>query len=298
MSAERKKPPRKKALGRGLAALLGDGDFPAPELDSRPQPGEKVVELPLERIEPNPFQPRRAFEPQALEALAQSIARHGLLQPVVVRPVAEGYQLIAGERRLRACQMAGLTAVPVVIRQATDEQALLLALLENLQREDLNPLEEAQAYARLVEGFGLSQEEVAQAVGKDRSTVANALRLLKLPDDIRDDLAAGRLSSGHARALLALPNTALMRRARDQILKQGLSVRAAERLVKKLLAGEPAPAPPPDQDQVYIQSLADELRRHLGTKVAIQRKGRRGRIVIEFSDDRELERLLDLLRRG
>ncbi len=298
MSAERKKPSRKKALGRGLAALLGDGDFPAPELEGRPRPGEKVVELPIERIEPNPFQPRRAFAPQALEALAQSIARHGLLQPVVVRPAAEGYQLIAGERRLRACQMAGLTAVPVVVRRASDEQALLLALLENLQREDLNPLEEAQAFARLQEHFGLSQEEVARAVGKDRSTVANALRLLKLPGDIRDDLAAGRLSPGHARALLALPNPALMRRARDQILKQGLSVRAAERLVKKLGAPGPAPAPPPDQDQVYIQSLADELRRHLGTKVAIQRKGRRGRILIEFSDDRELERLLDLLRRG
>jgi ParB family chromosome partitioning protein len=199
--APRKKPP---ALGRGLAALLGDDHLMAGQPTTDPRPGDKIIGLPLERLEPNPFQPRRVYDQVALQTLADSIAQHGVIQPLVVRPVDGGYQLIAGERRLRASQMAGLGEVPVVVRQATDEQALLLALLENLQREDLNPLEEARAFQRLGEEFALSQDDIAAGVGKDRSTVANILRLLKLPQLIQDDLETGRLSAGHGRALLAL----------------------------------------------------------------------------------------------
>jgi ParB family chromosome partitioning protein len=190
--------PRKKplALGRGLAALLGDDDLGPGHTPTAPKPDDKVIDLPLESIEPNPFQPRRVYDPAALETLATSIAEHGVIQPLLVRPVEHGYQLIAGERRLRASQMAGLMRVPVVVRAATDEQALLLALLENLQREDLNTLEEAKAFQRLMDEFSLSHEDIAAGVGKDRTTVVNTLRLLKLPDLIQDDLAAGHELAG------------------------------------------------------------------------------------------------------
>ncbi|MEW5914449.1 MAG: ParB/RepB/Spo0J family partition protein [Thermodesulfobacteriota bacterium] len=291
-----KKPPKRKppALGRGLAALLGDDEFTAAGLRSEPRPGEKVIHLPLERLEPNPFQPRRNFADQALKALAESIAEHGVLQPLVVRPVGGGYQVIAGERRLRACHLCGLAEVPVVVRQATDQQALLWALLENLQREDLGPLEEARAYERLAEEFKLSNEEIAKGVGKDRSTVANAMRLLKLPESLQRDLNQGRLSAGHARALLALANEAQMRAARDEVVKKGLSVRATEALVKRLLS-RPAPKGQPSAEQVHLASLAEKLRYRLGAPVVIQRKGKKGSIVVSFSSDRELERLLELL---
>jgi ParB family chromosome partitioning protein len=196
---------------------------------------------------------------------------------------------------MRACQLAGITQAPVVVRQATDEQALLLALLENLQREDLNPLEEARAYQRLAGEFSLNQEEIAQGVGKDRTTVTNALRLLKLPLTIQEDLADGRLSAGHARTLLALTSEAQMRQVRDMIIKKGLSVRATEQLVKTMNQ-KPKDPSPPTEAETYIKSLSEELSKSLGTKVQIQRKGRKGRIVLEFYSDQDLERLLDNLR--
>ncbi len=295
MSEDKKKQRRKApALGRGLAALLGDDEYPGGGLATEPKAGERVVELPLERLEPNPYQPRRLFDKDALQALADSIAEHGVLQPLVVRPVDGGYQVIAGERRLRASQMAGLMAVPVVVRSATDQQALLLALLENLQREDLNPLEEAHAYRRLTAEFALSQEDIASGVGRDRSTVANSLRLLKLPQDLQKDLAAGLMSAGHARALLSLGNEQAMRIARDEIVSKGLSVRAAEALVKKM-SSSPAPPKPPSQEEVHLGSLAEDLRYRLGAPVEIKRRGKKGSITIRFSSNKELERLLDLL---
>ena len=294
-TSDKKKPLRRKvpALGRGLAALLGDDDYPGGGLATEPGPGERVVELPIERLEPNPYQPRRLFDNDALKALAESIAEHGVLQPLVVRPVDQGYQLIAGERRLRASQLAGRVSVPVVVRRATDQQALLLALLENLQREDLNPLEEAHAYRRLAGDFQLNQEEIARGVGRDRSTVANSLRLLKLPVELQKDLAAGLLTAGHARALLSLGNEAAMRAARDEIVAKGLSVRAAEALVKKM-STEPAPPKPPTQEEVQLTSLAEDLRYRLGAPVEIKRKGKKGVITIRFSSNKELERLLEL----
>jgi ParB family transcriptional regulator, chromosome partitioning protein len=294
---DKKLAPRKKlpALGRGLAALLGDDHLMAGQPTTDPRPGDKIISLPLERLEPNPFQPRRVYDQTALQTLADSIAQHGVIQPLVVRPVDGGYQLIAGERRLRASQLAGLGEVPVVVRQATNEQALLLALLENLQREDLNPLEEARAFQRLGEEFALSQDDIAAGVGKDRSTVANILRLLKLPQLIQDDLETGRLSAGHGRAILALGSEPLMRKARDMVLKKGLSVRATERLVKDLMR-QPKPVKASSQSAAYVASLAEEVQRKVGTKVEIKRRGKKGQIVLHFFTDDDLERLLAFLR--
>ena len=288
------KPAPRRALGRGLDALFGNGDDLGQALPAEPRPGEKIIDLPMESLEPNPFQPRREYKDEALQSLADSIAEHGVLQPILVRPAGRAYQLIAGERRFRAAQMAGLQRVPVVVRQATDDQALLLALLENLQREDLNVLEEAQAYRQLADDFSLSQEQIARGVGKDRSTITNTLRLLALPDSIRADLAAGRITAGHARALLALPNEPLMRKARDLIVAQSLSVRAAERLVKALI--KPRKDRVPSQEEIHLQSLAASLRQSLGTKVNINKKGRGGRITIEYYSNQDLERILDRLK--
>lgn len=284
------------ALGRGLAALLGDDGFNSAGLVGEPGAGERVLSLPLERLEANPYQPRRIFEPTALQSLADSIAEHGVLQPLVVRPVEGGYQVIAGERRLRASQICGLGEVPVVVREATDQQALLLAMLENLQREDLNPLEEAKAYYRLAVDFKLNQEEIAAGVGKNRSTVANALRLLKLPESIQRDLASCLVSAGHARALLALPTEPQMRAACDEVVKKGLSVRATEALVKKLLSGTKKANILTSED-IHMASLAEKLCHRLGAPVDIVRKGKKGSIVVRFSSDHELERLLDILSR-
>ena len=288
--------PRKKvpALGRGLAALLGDNGLGAGDQATEARPGERVIEAPVERLEPNPFQPRRVYEAEALAALADSIAEHGLLQPILVRPSGQGYQIIAGERRFRASQMAGLTQVPVVVRRATDQQALLMALLENLQREDLNPMEEAGAYQRLSREFSLSQEEIAGQVGKDRSTVANTLRLLNLPDFLQKDVTTGKLSAGHGRALLALDSPGKQRKARDIVLKKGLSVRATEALVKSLSKTAVSPQTP-SEAETYLRSLSENLGRNLGTKVDIKRQGKKGRITIEFYSDQELERLLEIL---
>lgn len=300
MSADKPRAPakKKKALGRGLAALLGDDGLDAAGRPAtEPRSGEKIIKLPVESLEPNPFQPRRHYEPEAMRALADSIADHGVLQPLVVRPAAAGYQIIAGERRFRACQMAGLTEVPVVVRQATDEQALLLALLENLQREDLGVLEEAQAYQRLVQEFDLSHGEIARGVGKNRSTVANTLRLLNLPAEVRDLLAAGRLTAGHGRAFLALDHPSKMRAAAEQVVARALSVRATERLVKAMQKAAPAEAKPPSELEVQLDSLAQRLTRQLHAKVRIKpkSKGKGGRLTIDYASNDDLERLLKLL---
>jgi ParB family chromosome partitioning protein len=292
--SSKKKPP---ALGRGLAALLGDSVVDEAPSPFEAAPGERIIDIPIERLEVNPYQPRRDFLPGPLESLAESIKEHGVLQPLVVRSLEDGYQIIAGERRLRASQIAGLTSVPAVVRAASDEQALLLALLENLQREDLGPLEEARAFLRLADEFSFSQEEIAQGVGKDRSTVANALRLLKLPDFLQQDLASGRISAGHGRALLMLESKAMQREAREVIVSKHLSVRATEKLVKSLLQQPAKPeAKPETQSQIYIKSLAEEIGRSLGTKVDIKRQGQKGRITIEFYSDDELENLIGKLK--
>lgn len=268
----------KRALGRGLGALL-----PPSETDE----GGRLRELPVESLVPNPQQPRREFDPQALAELAASIRSSGVLQPLVVRPRGAQYEILVGERRWRAAQQAGLARVPAIVREATDGEALELALVENLLREDLNPIEEAQAYQRLLGEFGWTQEELARRLGRDRSSVANTLRLLRLPEPIRDDLRAGRLTMGHARALLGLPTAAAQLRLREQILAQDWSVRATEAGVQARRRGRQRPRRrPPD-----VEAMEEALRLALGGRVRLVGTLARGRIELPYASAEELHRL-------
>jgi len=278
---------KRPALGKGLSALIPDSFEP---ISSSP------MAVDIDRLTPNELQPRGNMDPAALEELSRSIASNGIIQPIVVRKVGDRFHIIAGERRWRAAKLAGLRQVPIVVRDVAPgaEKSLLeVALIENIQREDLNPIEEALAYRRLADQFEMTQEAIASAVGKDRVTVANTVRLLKLPEDIRADVAAGALSMGHARALLAVPNEAEQRRLARDVVARGLSVRETESLVKK--TSEPlAPAKPPTAD-VHTRAAEDRLRLVLGTRVRIVRRGTRGRIEIDFGSEDELIRIYEQL---
>ncbi len=278
---------RQAGLGRGLAALI-------PQRATGPGP----TEIPIVSIRANPWQPRRRIDEEALESLTASIAEHGVIQPVLVTEMLDGYQLVAGERRLRAAQLAGLDRIPAVVRQLADREQLELALVENVQRADLGPLEEANAYRQLIEEFGLTQETVAARVGRARSTIANTLRLLELAPAIQAALSDGRLSEGHGRALIGLPPE-VQTRLLDSIVGQALSVRQTEELVRRLR--EPKPVPPdrarPGQD-ADLERVEEDLRRSLGTKVSLARTRRGGRIVIEYYGNEELERLYERLIGG
>jgi ParB family chromosome partitioning protein len=276
----------RKALGKGLEAL-----FPGPA--APPLPPELGVAV--ADIVPNAEQPRRHFDDQALDSLVDSIRRHGLLQPLVVRRVAGRYELIAGERRLRAAARAGLERVPVVVREARPGERLELALIENLQRENLAPLEEAEAYRRLMNEYGLTQEEIAERVGKSRPTITNALRLLGLPDAVKAQLASGELSAGHARTVLALPGAAAQERFAREIASRGLSKHEAERLAATRRS-RPTRAVARSAGDLHLRALAEELTRAWGTRVRITRQGRGGSVEIEFYSDAELDRVLDRLR--
>ena len=282
---------KRKALGKGLSALL-------PEV---PEPsGGELLEIDIKRIDPNPHQPRQRMEPAKLQELARSLQQDGLMQPLVVRKTGSRYQLIAGERRWRAARMAGLTRVPAVVREVEDDRLLELALIENVQREDLNPIEEAGAYRRLVADLGLSQEQVADKVGKDRSTVANLLRLLRLPEPIRSAIARQELSSGHARPLLAIPDATAQVQIAREIIGKGLSVREVERLVKAYSkAAKPAKKETGGaKTDPNTREAEDKLRIALGTKVRIARKGRGGQMEIAFYSEEELGRIYEILLRG
>ncbi len=281
------RPDRPQGLGRGLASLI-------------PQrtPGEPVVlDLPVSRIRPNPQQPRKRFDADGIEALTASITEHGILQPILVTEVVDGYQLIAGERRLRAAQAAGLDRIPAVVRQLADRDQLELALVENLQREDLDPLETADAYRRLIDDFGLDQDAVATRVGRARSTVANTLRLLDLAPGIQEAVADGRLSEGHGRALGGLP-TELQDRVLDSVTGQELSVRQTEELVRRLRTPRPAAREQKGRSDPDLERVEEDLRLALGTKVSLARSRRGGRIVIEYYSDEELGRLYERLTGG
>ena len=279
----------RQALGRGLSALIPEP--PPPQWSQRP------TEVDLDRLTPNRFQPRGAMDEPKLEELARSIQSSGIIQPIVVRRLGDDqFEIVAGERRWRAAQRAGLLRMPVIVRDVPDDKLLEIALIENLQRENLNPIEEAEAYRRLIDEYQLTQEEVATAVGKDRATVANYVRLLALPPDVQADVAGGALAMGHARALLGLTEPAAQRRAARDVVARGLSVRETEGLVKTL--GRPTPPRPagssPSPD-VHTQAAQDRLRVALGTRVRIVRRGRKGRIEIEFTSESELQRLFELL---
>jgi len=258
------------------------------------------TEIDVDQISPNEHQPRQRFEDAGLDELAQSIKSNGVIQPIVVRRAVEGYRIIAGERRWRAAQRAGLTRVPVVVKEVAagnDAQLLEMALIENIQREDLNPIDEAAAYEKLSADFNMTQEEIAEAVGKDRSSVANHMRLLKLPQEVRAEVASGRLSMGHARALLAVNDEGGLRQVAREVIARSLSVRETEAMVKRLgqVARAPAaPSAPPPAD-VHTRAAEEKLRMALGTRVRISRKGKGGRIEIDFGSEDELQRLYEHL---
>ena len=295
---------KRKALGKGLGALIpqkSSPSFTGDESDKR----RGVRSVPIEDVRPNRLQPRKTFDDVTLEELSDSIRDHGLMQPILVRKKgASGFEIIAGERRWRACQKAGLKSIDVIVKDLADDEVFEWALIENIQREDLNPIEEAEAYRRLLKSGGLTQEQLANRVNKDRSTIANALRLLKLPDEVRRQVIAGALSMGHARGLLSLESSDEMVKMAREVVKRGLSVREVERAVRAsrksgseqggegsrdpysaLPGGEPA-----------VRRATDELMRVLGTRVRIQPQGRRGRIEIDYASPEELDRLIEQLK--
>lgn len=282
---------KRPALGKGIGALIQSAN---PENKGG---DDKYRIVPIEKISPHKDQPRKEFDDTKLNELAASIKEKGIIQPIVVRQAGDGYQIIAGERRWRASQRAELHEVPVVIQEASEESAMEMALIENIQREDLNPIEEADAYRYLMDSFSLTQEEVARRVGKERSTVTNFLRLLRLPDVVQDDLRYGSLAMGHARALLSLESDEDMEEARDQVVKRGLSVRETESLVKKIKAfdGTVTSAKKPAAKPVEVVELENKMKRIIGTQVKITPKGRGGKVEIHFTSPDELDTLMGLL---
>ena len=278
---------KRPALGRGLSALIPDTPLPAAA------PSDRALEVDTDLLRPNKFQPRTQMDEDRIEELARSIRSNGIIQPIVVRRAADGYEIIAGERRWRAAQRAGLLKVPVAVRDVPDDRLLAVALIENIQREDLNPIEEAVAYRRLSDEFHLTQEQIADAVGKDRSSIANYVRLLRLPQEVRANVASNAISMGHARALLALPDEAAQLRVGREIVAKNLSVRDVEALVKRG-SGDAAKKDEKKTD-VHTRAAEDKLRLALGTRVHINRRGKGGRIEIEFMNEDELQRLYERL---
>ena len=279
---------KRPALGRGLSALIPDTPAPA-----APAQAERTLDVDSDLLRPNKFQPRTQMDDERIDDLARSIRANGIIQPIVVRKVEQGYEIIAGERRWRAAQRAGLHRVPVVVRDIPEDRLLAVALIENVQREDLNPIEEAHAYRRLADEFHLTQEQIADAVGKDRSSIANIVRLLRLPQEVRGNVASNALSMGHARAILALPDEAAQLRLARDVIARSLSVRETEALVKK--AAAPEEKKPQKKIDVHTRAAEDKLRMSLGTRVRINRKGKGGRIEIEFVNEDELHRLYERL---
>lgn len=275
----------KRGLGRGLSALIPETNL---------EQGDKPGEIRLDEIVPNPYQPRRLFDQEKLDELAESIRKHGVLQPIVVRKAGERYEIVVGERRYRAARQAGLESIPAVVREYDDRDMMQIALVENLQREDLNPIEEAEGYRRLMSEFGLTQEELGAVLGKSRSAVANTLRLLKLDPFVQESVSRGTLSMGHARALLALESPADQIRVCRKVVEEGLSVRQTEELVKRLLT--PAQRVKHSKETARdpnIVEIEDRLKRSLGTQVRIKPGQRRSVIEIEYYSSDDLERILE-----
>jgi ParB family chromosome partitioning protein len=293
----------KPALGKGLGALIGKvaaqppvsaPATPAPQL----APGEYVRKVPLGEVVPSPLQPRKEFASEHLTELMDSIREHGIIQPLIVRLVHGKHELIAGERRFRASRELGLSEVPVIVRTASDKDVLEMALIENLQRENLNPLEEAQAYVRLSKEFGLKQEDIAQRVGKNRATVANAIRLLELPGGVQSYLRDGKLSTGHAKVLLSLKKAEDIEVAAEEVIRKSLTVRGTEKLVEGILnppAPKPKPSAPDAELKVALDSIQTRLTRHLSTGIAIHHGEKKGKVEIEYYSVDDLNRLLSVM---
>ena len=288
---------RKMALGRGLDALIPDLGSMEGISGSSPPTRKDYFLCEIDIIRPNHYQPRRHFAADELEELAESIRSQGIIQPLLVRTDDVGYELVAGERRLRAATLAGLDRVPVLVKDVSDGEMLEISIVENIQRENLNPMEEAEAYHRLITEFDLTQDKAAERVGKSRSAVANFLRLRQLPDPIKESIMEGALSMGHARALLGADTPAKQQTAWREVVAKKLSVRDTEALIKRINAEKkPARTPELTSAQRYFKDVSEDLSRHFGTRVRIQRKGKKGRVEIEFFSDDDLDRLLGLLR--
>ncbi len=285
--------PKRPALGKGIGALLSS---------AAQEGGKKYFLCPIEELKPHSQQPRKTFDDKKMAELVSSIKEKGIIQPLVVRQQGEFYQIIAGERRWRAAQKAALDRVPVVIQDVSEDWALEMALIENIQREDLNPLEEASAYRYLMDNFDLVQEEVAKRVGKERSTVANSLRLLRLPEKIKGDLQAARLTMGHARALLSLENDEDILEAAEQVIQKKLSVRETEKLIKKIKSFTESNKPKPEPEKKAVDpntvELEQSLRQHFSTQVRLAQKGKGGKIEINYGTQEELERILEMMGIG
>ena len=287
-----------KGLGRGLGALIGGNPLASPQPAA--ERGETVQKVPLDQLVPSPFQPRKVFHPEQLTELVESIREKGIIQPLIVRPVGGKFELIAGERRWRASQQVGLSHVPVIIRPVGDREVLELALIENLQRADLNPIEEAEGYSLLIEQFRLTQEQVARRVGKSRANVANALRLLGLADEVRGWVSQGRLSVGHAKVILGLAAPSEQALVAQRVIKDGLTVRATEKLVGSLHSGKKSPAPASGKKGAPVSEAAwadleKRFQRALGTRVHLQGTPAKGKIEIEYFSADEFDRLLKTL---
>jgi ParB family chromosome partitioning protein len=279
---------KRPALGRGLSALIPDAPAPAAQ--------DRALEVDTDLLRPNKFQPRTEMSDERLEELARSIKAQGIIQPIVVRRADSGYEIVAGERRWRAAQRAGLLKVPVVVRDIPEDRLLAVALIENIQRQDLNPIEEAHAFRRLADEFHLTQEQIAEAVGKDRSSIANTVRLLRLPQEVRGNVASGTLSMGHARALLGINDEQALLALGRAVAEKNLSVRETEALIRKAQA-PPEPRPEPATD-VHTRAAEEKLRLALGTRVKIARRGKGGRLEIAFANEDELQRLYERLTDG
>lgn len=294
--------PKKKGLGRGLEALFEEISVEIPEEKETVKKDKKtdkreaesgVLYVDINDIKPNVHQPRKTFDEDKLEELASSIREHGIIQPVVLRSTDGGYEIVAGERRWRAARKAGIKKIPCVIRELTDEQNMLVAIIENMQREDLNPIEEAEGLSRMIEVYGLTQEQVSKGVGKSRPYITNSLRLLKLSDDVREMTREGKLTAGHARALAGIKDIEKQKKLALKAVKEGLSVRNIEKL-----AGEPAKkkSKVKPEKNADVMRLEAELKDTLGTKVTLSSTGRKGKIEIEYYSKDELERLIELLK--
>ena len=296
-----------KGLGKGLEALFGDAEV-AP-VEKKPAAGKKqtvetteessseasgVLYVSIDDIKPNAAQPRKNFDEEKLGELAASIERHGVIQPVVLRRLGKGYELVAGERRWRAARIAGLKEVPCIIKELTDEENMLLAIIENMQREDLNPIEEAEGLKKMIETYGLTQEQVSYSIGKSRPYITNSLRLLKLPGRVQELTAEGKITTGHARALASVKSQQKQLDLAVKAAKEGLSVRQIEKLAKE--AKEPAKRAKRTPKNADEKRVEEDLRKALGTKVSLNRKGKKGKIEIEFYSSEELERLIELLK--
>jgi ParB family chromosome partitioning protein len=279
----------RRALGKGLGALI-------PEKETGKE--EKIIYVPLEQIKPSPFQPREDFDVQSIEELAQSIKEKGVIQPLLVRHRPDGYELIAGERRLRAANLLNLKEIPIIIKDVADEDALELALIENLQRQDLNPIEEAHAYQYLINKFQLTQEKISEVLGKARVSITNTLRLLKLPQEIQIEIKKGRISFAHGRALLEIGDINQQRRLAQEIISKGLSVRELESLIKMQRPKGIKRRMAESMREPYVAVLEEELQHILATKVRVSKRKKRGHILIEFYSREDLERIVNVLRGG